>query len=126
RAIDERRGRIQRDIDEAERLKGETDAAIADYEKSLAEARGRASSIAAENRDKLTAETDAERQRVDHEVNAKVAEAEERIQAMKVRSLAEVDTIATDTAGELVKKLVGGSTSADEVRAALQAAQPGE
>ncbi|MEO0671968.1 MAG: F0F1 ATP synthase subunit B' [Pseudomonadota bacterium] len=122
RAIDERRERIQRDIDEAERLKAETDAAIADYEKSLAEARTRASSIAAENRDKLNAEVDAERASVDEQVNAKIAEAEQRIQTMKQSALAQVNDIAADTAGDIVAKLVGGSASADEVKAALNAA----
>ena len=37
--IEERKQRIQRDLDEAERLKTETDQALKEYETALAEAR---------------------------------------------------------------------------------------
>src|SRR5258707_6691574 len=40
--LERRRGRISGDLAEAQRLKGESDAAIAAYEESLAQARGRA------------------------------------------------------------------------------------
>ena len=49
--IEERRDRIKRDIDAATRLKIETDRALADYEKALADARSNASGIAKETRD---------------------------------------------------------------------------
>ena len=61
--IEERRQRIQRDLDEADRLKGETEKALATYEESMASARSRAGGIAKEIRDKLSAEVDGERGR---------------------------------------------------------------
>jgi F-type H+-transporting ATPase subunit b len=42
--IEERKDRVQRDLDAAERFKTETDAALAGYEKALSDARQRASS----------------------------------------------------------------------------------
>ena len=51
--IEERSQRIQRDLDEAERLKGETEKALGAYEQALAEARAKAQGIAKETRDKL-------------------------------------------------------------------------
>ena len=63
--IDERKRVRQSDLDEAERLKNETDKALKDYEKSLSEAKSRASGIAQSTRDKLKAEVDGERARVD-------------------------------------------------------------
>ena len=66
--LDERRDRIKRDLDAAGRLKAETDKALADYEKALADARSNASGIAKETREKLASETDAERQRVDAQI----------------------------------------------------------
>ncbi len=51
--IEGRNRRIAGDLAEASRLKGESDAAIAAYEKALADARARAQAIAAETRDKL-------------------------------------------------------------------------
>lgn len=120
--IEERRDRIQRDLDEAERLKGETEKALAAYEQELAAARGRAGAIARETRDTLTAEVDSERARVDAQINAKVTDAEKRISEMKSRALAQVNEIASDTAGAVVTKLIGADISADEARRALETA----
>ncbi len=51
--LDERRDRVQRDLDAAERFKTDTDAALAAYEKALSDAHGKASSMAKDVRDKL-------------------------------------------------------------------------
>jgi F-type H+-transporting ATPase subunit b len=123
--IEERRDRIQRDLDEAERLKIETEKALAAYEQALAAARGKATAIARETRERVAAEIDQERARVEAQVAAKVAEAEKRILDMKTKALAQVNEIATETAGAIVAKLIGADVSADEVREALQPI-PGE
>lgn len=117
--IEERRDRIQRDLDEAARLKAETDAALKAYEQSLADARGKAQGLAKETRDKLAAETEAERHRVEAELNAKLAETEKRIGETKTRALSSVDEIAVSTATDIVSMLTGKSVTADEVRQAL-------
>ena len=118
--IEERQNRIQRDLNEAERLKEETDAALAAYEQALAEARGRANGIARDTREKLTAEVNGERAKADAEDAARIAEAEAQILARKNEAMAEVGNIAADTASAVVKKLIGVDVSADEARAAVQ------
>lgn len=123
--IEERRDRIQRDLDTAERLKGETDKALASYEKALADARSNASSIAKETRDRLSAEVDKEKSKVDGQIGAKLADAENRIAATKSKALASVNEIAIDTAGAVIEKLAGERVSADDIKRAL-APQAGE
>ncbi len=123
--IEERRDRIQRDLDEAVRLKAETDAALKAYEQSLADARGKAQGLAKETRDRLAAETDAERHRVEGELNAKLAETEKRIGETKARALASVDEIAASTASDVVSLLTGKGVSDGEVRKALAKARAG-
>src|SRR6185312_5268123 len=54
RIIESREGAIARDLAEAERLRGESDAALQGYEKALADARTRAQAIANEMREKQT------------------------------------------------------------------------
>jgi F-type H+-transporting ATPase subunit b len=78
--IEERADRIRRDLDQAEKLKAETAAALAAYEQALAEARGKAGGIIKTMRDGLTAEVDKERARVEAQIAQKVAEAEARIE----------------------------------------------
>lgn len=117
----ERRERIQRDLAEAERLKAETDAALAAYEKSLADARGKAQGLAKDMRDKVAADLDRERRRVDEANTAKLAETEARIADTKSKALANVDQIAAETAGAIVERLIGQPVSTDDVRRAMAA-----
>lgn len=119
--IEERRERIQRDLDSAERLKAETERALASYEQALADARANASAIARETRERLNQRVEAKQKQVDAEINAKIAEAEKRIDQMRTKALASVDEIASDVVGDLVASLVGVSPSADEVKAAIAA-----
>lgn len=115
----ERRERIQRDLAEAERLKAETDTALAAYEKSLADARGKAQGMAKEMRDRVAAETDRERRRVDEANSAKLAETEATIADTKMRALANVDQLAAETAGAIIERLIGQSVAADEIRRSI-------
>lgn len=118
--INERADRIQRDIDAAARLKADTDKALADYEKALADARSNASGIAKETREKLAAETEAEKARAEASVNAKLQDAEKRIADTKAKALTAVNDIAADTARAVVGKLIGQDVSLDEVKKVLQ------
>lgn len=114
--IEERRDRIQRDLDAAEALKAETEKAIADYEQALSDARSKASGIARETREKLAAQTDKKRQESEAQVNAKIAEAEGRIDAMKTKALTSVSDIASETASAIVAKLIGENVSAADAK----------
>jgi F-type H+-transporting ATPase subunit b len=117
--IEERRDRIKRDLDTAERLKDDTQTALKAYEKSLADARANASGIAKETRDRLSGESDKEKVAIDKQIAAKLAEAEARISSTKTKALASVNDVAADTAGAMVKQLIGADVSADEVKRAL-------
>ena len=117
--IEERRERIQRDFEKAEKLKAETEQALANYEQALAEARTRANAIAKDMRDKLAAEVDKERAAVDAQVAQKLADAEARIAQSKAEAMASVGDIAADTASAVVGKLLGKEVTKDEVQRAL-------
>jgi F-type H+-transporting ATPase subunit b len=120
----ERRERIQRDLAEAERLKAETDSALAAYEKSLADARGRAQGLAKDMRDRVASETDRERRRVDEANAAKLVETEARIADTKARALANVDQLAAETAGAIVERLIGQPVAAEDIRQAIAKPRP--
>jgi F-type H+-transporting ATPase subunit b len=120
--LEERRDRVQRDLDAAERFKTDTDAALAGYEKALGDARQKASSMAKDVRDRLTADTEKERARIEGELHAKLADAETRIAATKAKALTSVDEIAAETASAVIAKLLGEDVSPTEVKKALQPA----
>jgi len=107
RVIENRQKRIADDVAEAGKLKAQSDEAVEAYEKALSEARSRAQAIANETREKQTAEADAARKKVEDELNVKLAEAEKTIAATKQTAMANVRTIAQDTAAAIVERLIG-------------------
>src|SRR3569623_398114 len=119
--IDRRKARIDGDLKEAERLKGETDKAISAYETALADARQNAHAIAEETRASIKADIDAKRKVVEVDLSKKVAEAEGRINSNKQDALGRVSEIAADTATALVSQLAGEASPADVQAAVAQA-----
>lgn len=117
-----RRAKIDGDLAEAARMKGDADAAVAAYEKALAEARARAHALATETRDRLAAEAEAHRKKVEAELADKLAAAEASIASGKAAAMANVRGIAVDTAGTIVTQLIGKAPAATAVNAAVDRA----
>ena len=123
--LETRRDRIAQDLNEANRLKEESDLAFATYEQELADAKAKAHEIAQAARDAAKADADAERAKVEAEVAGKLEKAEAEIAAVKKKALAEVDKIASDTTAEIVKQLIGGTVTKAKLAAAVKAADKG-
>jgi F-type H+-transporting ATPase subunit b len=118
--LERRRARISGDLAEALRLKGESDAAIATYEKSLADARGRAQALVNDSRQRQAVEAEAGRKALDATLNARIAEAESRIAQTKSAAMTNVRGIATEAAAAIVERLIGiAPASRDMVAAAV-------
>ena len=109
--IEQRRDRIADDLDDAARLKAQTDDAIAAYEASLAAAKAKATGIAQEMRDALAAETEKERAKVEAMLNEKTTEAELRIAKTKKQAVANIKEVAAETAQAVVQKLIGAKVT---------------
>ena len=119
--LETRRSRIAGDLAEAERLREESEAALAAYEKALAEARARAQAIGAETHAKLAAESEQRRKTLEHELNAHLAEAEKTVAATKTAAMANVHGIAAEAAAAIVERLIGTAPSPQAVAAAVDA-----
>ncbi|MGI9481390.1 MAG: F0F1 ATP synthase subunit B [Hyphomicrobiales bacterium] len=117
--IEQRQNRIATDLDEAQRLKGDTEKAIAAYEAALAEARAKAHVIAQETRDILHAEVEKERAKLDAELGARMEKAEARIAETKAQALKSVEQVASSTATEIVSQLIGTKPTAAAVKKAV-------
>ena len=123
--FEERDKRIQGDFADAQRAKEESEAALAAYEKALADARNRAQAIGAEIRDKLHAEAEERRKALEAKLNAQLAEAEKQIAATKAAAMANVRGIAVDAASAIVERLIGVAPPAPAVTAAVDDALKG-
>lgn len=121
--IDMRAAKIAGDIEAADKLRRETQEAIAAYEQALAEAKAKAHAIAQASRDKMNAEMAAERAALDKQLSAKSAEAEARILQAKNSALKDVNAVASEVAGDIVSRLIGIAPSKPDVAKAVEAAR---
>src|SRR5215470_2984580 len=117
--LEKRRQLSDADLAEASRLKGESEAALAAYDKSLADARNRAQSLTSERREKQAAEAEAARKDLDTKLNARIADAEKDIRARQSAAMTNVHGIAADAATAILERLVGRTPAGSEVESAV-------
>jgi F-type H+-transporting ATPase subunit b len=110
-----RQQHVDNDLAEAKRLKDSSDAAIAAYEKALADARGRAQALANETREKYAAEAETARKALDATLNGRIAEAERTIATRRTAAMVNVQGIAVETATAIVERLTGSAPSNADV-----------
>lgn len=119
--LEGRAERIEADFAEANRLKTETDAAIAAYEKTLAEARAEGQRIAAEMHETVAKDAEAHRASLETELNARLETSEKQIADTKTSALGNVRGIAIDTASAIIERLSGKAPAANDVEQAVDA-----
>ena len=115
----ERSRRIADDLKAAQGLKEQSEAASAAYEKALADARTRAQGIANATRERQAAAAGEMQKRLEAQLHERLASAEQSIAATRTAAMANVRTIAADTATAIVERLIGKAPAKQEVAAAL-------
>jgi len=123
--IEARADHIARDLATADKLRRETEEAIAAYQQALAEAKQKAHAIINEGRAKLKAETVEERARLERDLAKKSAEAEARIAEAKNSAMREVNSVAAEVAADIVRRLIGVAPAKAEIDKAVAAARKG-
>jgi F-type H+-transporting ATPase subunit b len=118
-AIEGRRHRLDADLGRAAEAKQEAEAALAAYQKMLAEARAAAQDTLRQTGERLAAEA-AERQRqLAATLTAQIEAAEARIAAGKDDALAEIRSVAADVGSAVVEKLTGAAPDAVAMTSAV-------
>ncbi len=110
---------IADDLAAAQRLKDQSDAANATYQKSLADARARAQGIANDTREQQAAEAAATNKKLEAQLHEKLAAAEQSIAATRSAAMGNVGSIASDTAAAIVERLIGTVPAQGDVAAAV-------
>ncbi|MBV9066201.1 MAG: F0F1 ATP synthase subunit B' [Methylobacteriaceae bacterium] len=99
--------KIASELDQAQKLQARADAAGAAYEKTLADAKARAQSLAQDMHAKLAAETASKRHELEADLNTRLAAAETQIRDMKATGMSNVGAIAREAAAQIVQHLTG-------------------
>lgn len=120
-AIEGREKKIEGDLARAAALKGESDAMIAAYEKSLAESRAKAQAVRAETEAGLAKTAAAKSAELNAALADKIKAAESRIADARKSALANVEGLAAEIAVEAVRKIGGISVTEADAKAASRA-----
>jgi F-type H+-transporting ATPase subunit b len=108
-AIDGRRHHLDSDLGRAATLKEEAEAALAAYQKTLADARAAAQDTLRQTGEKLAAEAAARQHQLAETLAEQIAAAEARIAAGKDQALADIRGIAAEVGSAVVAKLTGAA-----------------
>jgi F-type H+-transporting ATPase subunit b len=110
---------VSDDLAAAERLKEQSNAAHAAYEKALDDARNRAQTIASSTREQQAREAEALHKRLEAQFHDRFAAAEQSIAKSRAVAMGSVRTIAGETASAIVERLIGRQPRQEEIAAAL-------
>ena len=119
--IENRRDRIALDLEAAQKMQADADEALAAYEQELTAARERSHLIATEAREAAKVSAEAERVRVEADLDAKLGAAQNRIDEIKQAALADVGQIAEDATDAILYAVAGLDVPRDEVAGAVRA-----
>src|SRR5262245_52592178 len=120
--IDAREQRIQADLDRAEKLKAEADAALSAYQKTMADARAKAQAETREAAAAIAAEAGKREAAFAAQLAERTKAAEASIAAAKSRALSDLSTVSAEVAGSVLAKVANITVPPAQLQAAVDSA----
>ncbi len=121
RVLEARQDRIADDLDQADKLRGDSETVLAEYEAALGEARDKAHALSAETHAKVAAEAERRKAELETRLAAQAQEANARIQDARDAALKNVREISVEAAKVTVEKLLRTTVSDEAVQTAVEA-----
>lgn len=125
RTLTARQGQIDGDLEAAEKLRADAEAALAAYDAALQEARNNALVLAQDMRAEIQAETDRQKAELDARLAEEAQKADARLQAARDAALDGLEAAAHDVVGDVIQAVGLGGPSDNDIEAALKAVQKG-
>ena len=116
-----RQMRIESDLERAESLKNEAEIALADYERTIAEATAKAQESVREASRKMSEDAERHRDALAAKLAEQLSDAEQRIADEKARAIGDIGMIAGDLAQAAASRLAGSDIGEDEANGAVAA-----
>jgi F-type H+-transporting ATPase subunit b len=121
RVLEERRQRIEGDLEEARTLRDEAEKVLADYEEAVAKARSDAQAIVRKTAGEMQERAAQEHERLGSQTNDMIGEAEGRIDKARAEAIANVNDVAGELAQTAAAKLLGADISRADADTAVSA-----
>jgi F-type H+-transporting ATPase subunit b len=120
--LEQRDARIKGDLDRAEKVKADADAALAAYQRTIADARAKAQTEMRQGQAAIAAETAKREAEFAQQLAQRTRAAEDSIAQAKARALTDLRGLGAEVAGSVLAKVAGLSVPAAQVQAAVDAA----
>ena len=120
-----RQSHIDADLEAAESLRADAQAALAAYDAALLQARNNALALAQDMRAEIQAETDRQKAELDARLAEEAQKADAALKAARDAALAGLDAVARDVVSDVIQAVGLGAPDDTEIDAALKAAQEG-
>lgn len=120
--LEERRHKIDQNLEKAESLKGDAEAAAAAYEGAMADARARAGDVLGDVREGAARDAAERQAELGARLHADIQEAEAGIAEARDKAVAGIRDLAAEVAHSAAEKLAGETVDAGAVRSAVDAA----
>lgn len=125
RTLETRKGQIDGDLEAAEKLRADAEAALAAYDAALQQARNNALALAQEMRAEIQAETDRQKAELDARLAEEAKQADARLNAARDVALGGLDAAARDVVGDVMQAVGLGPPGAGDIDTALKAVREG-
>jgi len=122
RVLEERRNRIDTNLERAAALKEEAEATARAYEETLTQARNEAQEVLRKATEAFAEVTTKKTAAFDAELGEKTKAAESRIAQLRKKARAETKSVATEVAAAIAAQLIGTKLPENQVAIAVEAA----
>jgi len=118
--LENRKSQILTDLDEAQKLKDQSEKKISEYNKILSDAKQDAKKILDETRKRINRDIENKKNQFNLEIDKEIENAEKEIKMLKLSSIKDINKIAIEASSEIIKKVVGTEVNASSVSAIVE------
>ena len=105
-SIENRKSRIVNDLDEAQKLKENAEKKLKEYNKIIENSNKEAKKIIDDSKKKLDKDIENKKQKFNDEIEKELLATDKEIKDLKKSSISNINTIATETAAEVIKQII--------------------
>jgi F-type H+-transporting ATPase subunit b len=120
--LEQRRDRIEGDLERAATLKQEAEATLAEYEAAVASGRAKAQQVIRQTADDMAAKATAEHAALGKRLTDQLREAEARIAGARDAAIADIRSVSAEVAQSAAERLAGLKVDKRSAEAAVKAA----
>ena len=115
--IENRKSRVVNDLDEAQKLKENSEKKLKEYNQIIENSKKEAKKIIDDGIKKLDRDIENKKQKFDIEIEKELANIEKEIKELKKSSISNINKIAVETSSEIIQQIIGTDVNKSNVSA---------